>query len=223
MGVSAERPGRNEASLDQFSRHDAQDRPMVAAALLAFQLALPTECEGRHHGRAPDREETWVRQLFEKAIAGFYRVNIPLAWRVFPGGTMRWPVEQPSGGIGRILPTMRTDIVLENRVEGRRIVIDTKFTSILKSGWHRTEGLRSGYVYQIFAYLRSQEGSGDPLAAQASGLLLHPSVGEMVDEWAVIQGHLIRFATVDLAADARTIRGQLLQILDPPTRTGRTV
>jgi len=44
---------------------------------------------------------------------------------------------------------------------GRRIVIDTKFNAVLTPGWHREKTLRSGYIYQIYAYLRSQEDNGD--------------------------------------------------------------
>lgn len=105
---------------------------------------------------------------------------------------------------------MRTDVVLDYPLSGRRIVIDTKFNSIVTSGWYREETLRSGYLYQIYAYLRSQVGKGDPLADRASGLLLHPSLGTNVDETVVIQGHDIRFATVDLAASSSEIRRQLL-------------
>lgn len=68
---------------------------------------------------------------------------------------------------------------------------------------------------QIYSYLRSQAGRGDPAADRAEGLLLHPSVGEMVDETAVIQGHPIRFATVDLTAPVLTIRQQLLKLVHP--------
>jgi 5-methylcytosine-specific restriction enzyme subunit McrC len=88
--------------------------------------------------------------------------------------------------------------VLDHADAGRRIVIDTKFTSVVTRGWYREETLRSGYVYQIYAYLRSQEGNGDPLSANAIGLLLHPSVGDMVNESVVIQGHEIRFVTVEV-------------------------
>ena len=70
--------------------------------------------------------------------------------------------------------------------------------------------LRSGYLYQIYAYLRSQTGRGDSLADVAEGLLLHPAIGETVDEAILVQGHCIRFATVDLAADSAAIRAQLL-------------
>lgn len=102
-----------------------------------------------------------------------------------------------------------------DRVLYRQVDIDTKFTSIVTSGWYRDETLRSGYMYQIYAYLRSQVGCGDALADHASGLLLHPAIGQMVDETVLIQGHRIRFATVDLTASTADIRSQLLRFFDP--------
>jgi 5-methylcytosine-specific restriction enzyme subunit McrC len=128
---------------------------------------------------------------------------------------MGWQIEQKTAGIDKILPTMRTDVVLDHPSTGQRIVIDTKFTSIVTSGWYREETLRSGYVYQIYAYLRSQVGRGDALADCASGLLLHPAIGQMVDETVVIQGHNIRFATMDLTATPTDIRAQLLRLCVP--------
>ena len=217
MGVTGERPGRSEVSVDRFGRHDADDQRMVSAAHLAFNLALPTEAAGTKHLSLPDREITWIRKLYEKGIAGFYDVVLSRqGWRVDAGKTIDWLIDSKSPGIDKILPSMRTDIVLDHASAGRRIVIDTKFNSVVTRGWYREETLRSGYIYQIYAYLRSQEGNGDPLAANASGLLLHPSVGCMVNESVVIQGHEIRFATIDLGADAKEIRSQLLQVLEVP-------
>ena len=92
----------------------------------------------------------------------------------------------------------------------------TKFTSIVTAGWYREQSLRSGYIYQMYAYLRSQVGCGDALADSTSGLLLHPAVGTMVDETVVIQGHPLRFATVDLAAKPAEIRAQLLKCVEVP-------
>lgn len=99
------------------------------------------------------------------------------------------------------------------------MVIDTKFTSIVTSGWYRDESLRSGYVYQIYSYLHSQAGIGDELADHATGLLLHPAIGQTVDEAVTIQGHQIRFATVDLAASTQEIRSQLLRFFEPISTT----
>ena len=216
MGVSGNAPTRAQISTDRFGRNDADDKFMVAAAKLAFDLALPMETAGAHVLALPGREERWVRTLFEKAVGGFYSVVLqPQGWRVQCGGWLRWQIERRTQGIADILPSMQTDVVLEHATSGQRIVIDTKFTSIVTNGWHREETLRSGYLYQIYAYLRSQVGRGDPLADSASGLLLHPSVGTAVDETVVIQGHAIRFATVDLTGSSSEIRAHLLRLCVP--------
>jgi 5-methylcytosine-specific restriction enzyme subunit McrC len=213
MGVSGTPPTRTQMSADRFSRHDADDRFMVAAAKLAFDLALPTENAGANILPLPDREERWVRKLYERAVGGFYDVVLTSKeWRVTRGGSLNWQIDQSTAGIESILPTMRTDVILNHVSSGRRIVIDTKFNSLLTSGWYREETLRSGYIYQMYAYLRSQVGRGEFSAEHAEGLLLHPSVGKTLDETVSIQGHKIRFATVDLAASARAIRSRLLEM-----------
>ena len=216
MGVDGTPPTPAAIRAERYGRHDADDRFMVAAAKLAFSLFLPTEESGTNVLPLPDRETRWVRRLYERAIGGFYDVVLrPQRWQVTAGRTIRWQIDHRTPNIDDILPTMRTDITLEHRASLRRIVIDTKFNSILMSGWYREKTLRSGYIYQMYAYLRSQDGRGDPMADHAEGLLLHPCVGPIVDETVVIQGHSIRFATVDLAGSISTIRRQLLNVVQP--------
>ena len=158
----------------------AEDRQMLAAARLAFDLALPTEDIGESHLASPDRDEVWARRLFERAVGGFYDVVLsPKGWRVSAGSWLQWPVVARSKCVEEVLPSMQTDIVLEHPTSAGRhkIVIDTKFTEILKSGHYRGQTLRSGYIYQIYAYLRSQERDDDPTTLDSIGVLLHPSVG----------------------------------------------
>lgn len=199
-------------------RANAEDRQMLSAAELAFRLNLPTEDPGRTHLPAPERDEAWARGLFEAAVGGFYStVLVPRGWSVDPGKRIRWPIETQTSGIDAIMPGMQTDIVLESppaddHGHRHRTVVDTKFTSILKPGHHRPLTLNSGYIYQMYAYLRSQESDSDPRSLNSTGLLLHPSVGDNVDESAVIQGHRMHFATVDLAADSTAIRARLIAL-----------
>jgi 5-methylcytosine-specific restriction enzyme subunit McrC len=213
-GVSGLMPTHAEMSTERFGRHDASDQAMIEVAKLAMDLALPTEDVSGKQVLAPAREEMWVRQLYERAVGGLYEVALGGAgWEISCGTTLRWQIQSQSAGIERILPSMRTDVVLEHRVDNRRIVIDTKFTSLLTRGWYREESLRSGYLYQMYAYLRSQAGQGDAFADTASGMLLHPSIGADIDEEVVIQGHAIRFATVDLTARPAAIRSRLLDLV----------
>lgn len=212
-GVGGMRPSRAELASDQIGRNDAADRFMVALARLAFDLALPTEQSGTTPLAAPDREEAWVRRLFEKAILGFARVELePLGWSVRGGMPLKWQVSSKSMQIGTILPRMVTDIVIDSPHCARRLVIDTKFTSILGTGRFGDERLKSGYLYQMYAYLRSQEGS-DPRWDTSAGLFLHPAVGLRLYERAIIQGHSIAFATVDLSSSATSIRSELRHII----------
>ena len=75
--------------------------------------------------------------------------------------------------------------------------------------------LKEPHPYQMYAYLQSQSGHGDPVADRAEGLLLHPCTGSNIDEGVVIQRHPIRFATVDLSASSSTIRHRLLNVIEP--------
>ena len=212
---------RPRMPLSRLGRLGVNDREMLAAARLAFDLALPTEDIGASHLATPDKDEVWARKLFEKAVGGFYDVVLnPQGWSVSTGSGLKWPVDDESAGISSILPSMQTDIVLERpsshsrRTHRQRTVIDTKFTSILKPGQYGKARLSSEYIYQMYAYLRSQECGADPASLDSTGVLLHPAVDDRVDEYAVIQGHKIRFVTVDLAEDSRTIRYDLLRAID---------
>ena len=212
-GISAMRPSRADLASDQIGRNDATDRFMVALARLAFDLALPTEDSGLTALVAPDREEVWVRRLFEKAVLGFARVELePLGWSVLGGTHLSWQVSSASERLAAILPRMETDIVLDPPNAGRRLVIDTKFAAILASGRFRDAGLKSGYLYQMYAYLRSQEGL-DPRYNKAEGLFLHPAIDGVLYEHVEIQGHKISFATVNLAGPVAAIRSELRERL----------
>jgi 5-methylcytosine-specific restriction enzyme subunit McrC len=184
---------------------------MVYLARLAFDLALPNETPGSRSIPAPEREEHWIRKLFERAVGGFYsHVLDPRIWNVRTGEFLFWPISRKSSLIDDIMPSMKTDIILENIDTQSRIIIDTKFTEIVESGWYRDDSLKSKYLYQIYAYLRSQEKADDEYSSHATGILIHPAVGAEYNEFVELQDHTLRFITVDLAGKASKFREQLL-------------
>ncbi|CDG83036.1 possible mcrC protein [Janthinobacterium agaricidamnosum NBRC 102515 = DSM 9628] len=213
LGVDRTRPSRAEMASDQIGRNEAGDASMVALARLCFDLALPTEQAGATSLPSPVREEAWVRRLFEKAVLGFARVELaPLGWRIKGGTPLGWQASSSSDAMSKLLPGMVTDVILDPPDGGRRIIIDTKFASLLGTGRFGNATLKSGYLYQMYAYLRSQEGLG-PQWDTADGLFLHPSIDIAMHEHVSIQRHRIGFATLDLAASASAIRNELRGIL----------
>ena len=206
--------GRGDALHAIRREPQREDRLMLAAAQLVFDLAIPTEEAGEWRMFSVERDN-WLRQVFEKAVAGFYSVRLEPEWHVNRTGARRieWPITNESLGLLAILPAMEQDIVLDHSNARRRIIIDTKFTHVVTKGHYRAESLRSSYIYQIYAYVRSQEQNDDPASLNSTGILLHPAIDIDLDEWADIQGHRFRFATVNLNTDSHTIRERLLDIV----------
>ena len=210
-GVGADVPSRAEMARDQVVRHDAEDRLLVTVARLALAETLPGETEGVNRATALARHETLLRRIFEAAVAGVYshHLNGQNGWKVHPHRWLDWRPIAATPGLAKFLPHMQTDVVLEQ--SGRRLVIDTKFTALLTRNAHGDERFKSGHIYQLYAYLRSQEGLGSA-ADEASGLLLYPALDlqSELDEEVTLQGHRVRFATVDLATEPAVWRDRLL-------------
>lgn len=212
-GVSDTFDPRRHAASIRSTRYGRDDARMLAAAQLAWDLRIPTE-ESGHLDMVPlDRsKEVLIRDLFEKAVGGFYRVALD-GWRVHQGKWLKWPAQSPTPRMSELLPKMQTDIIVEKRDGSHhRMIIDTKFTEITTTRYD-AEKLKSNHMYQIYSYLRSQERWDDIPSMTSTGMLLYPSVGVNYDESATIQGHRICFATVDLASDTADIRSRLLGLI----------
>lgn len=215
LGVSSIRPSWGELASDQIARNETSDRFMVALSRLVFDALIPTEIAGGTAGVVPDVGLHLIRRLFERAVGNALRIELSHSgWTVRRGQRLSWPITNRSTGLCAILPGMQTDIELNHAASGRRIVIDTKFTTIFTGSAYRDEMLKSGYLYQLYAYLRTQEKDDDPASLSSVGLLLHPQIGGAVDEWMDIQGHRMCFRTIDLTTRPEefedSIRGQVL-------------
>ena len=216
IGISADMPSRTEMASDQIGRHEAEDRLVVSLARAVFDLVLPTEQTGARSLLEAQRErgDTNFPHLFEKAVGNFFEAELPRddGWRVLSGSKMEWPIASASAGIRTYLPTMKTDITLENVQANRRTIIDTKFTEVLKESQYGKLRFKTGHLYQLYSYLRSQERPSDPMSLSADGILLYPSVGVDIDEAALIQTHRMRFVTIDLALESAEVIERLRRI-----------
>ncbi|MGJ8673712.1 5-methylcytosine-specific restriction endonuclease system specificity protein McrC [Rubritalea sp.] len=213
LGVKKGKPVNYNSKNERMGRNDLSDQKMVAAADLVFNLTIPQELAGQHHLQTPDRNIVFLRKLFEKAIAGFYSVNLEKSeWSVTSGKWFKWQISEQSPSINDILPGMKTDTIIDCKRSKQRLVIDTKFNAVTASGYYREQSLRNGYIYQMYAYLRSQEIEDAPQSLVTQGMLLHPTVGEELDEFATIQQHKIRFCTLNLGLTALGIRQRLLDL-----------
>ena len=199
---------------DYFDRAGTQDRYLLTLCRLIFKLAIPIEQTGVQSAEQINKTDTWLRQLFEKATIGFARVNLPASsWEISSGKRLSWQQESTSNNINNLLPNMLTDLIIEHSACQHRMIIDTKCTSIVRQSRSNKNKFKSEHIYQLYAYLRSQEKTTDTPSCHATGMLLYPAIDENINEHVIIQNHTIRFSTINLQEDSSLIRKNLLRLL----------
>ncbi|MGA4792452.1 5-methylcytosine restriction system specificity protein McrC [Nocardia sp. AB354] len=207
LGVDPRTPTRAQLSADRLGRRDASDRRMLDAAHLVHDMALPTHQAGQQLVPTLIEDDHKYRILFEKAVRGYFRHTMgPAGWTV--GSThLTWPHTDGDSGADR-LPRLETDTVLRHTATGRQIVIETKFTDALYESRSGTTKIDRNYLFQLYAYLMSQTGVGNPSADTAEGVLLFVAANgrEPINDTVHIQGHRIRFLSVDLTETPDLIR-----------------
>ncbi|BBY28123.1 5-methylcytosine restriction system specificity protein McrC [Mycolicibacterium sediminis] len=209
LGVSPQTPSRPELSKDRLGHHDSHDRRMLDAAHLVNDMAVPFHEHGSRSITKLLRDEGKYRKLFEKAVKGYFTYTLrPHGWTVH-NPELHWQ----HGGTGNdhgLLPAMKTDVVLLDPTKQRRIVIEVKFKDALVNNYADNTTIHSGFLYQLYAYLKSQAGPADDVADHAEGVLLFVVANgrDPVNAVSTIQGHPIRFLSVDMTGTPSDIRNR---------------
>jgi 5-methylcytosine-specific restriction enzyme subunit McrC len=197
-------------------RHDHDYRLMLSICDLIVQRQMPADLEGHTTGIVPliDRELLVLYRVYERFVANFYRLHLQ-DWEVSAQKRLEWHAEESN----ERLPLMIPDIVLQESRSRSMIVLDTKFTakSLVENRWGKAV-FDSSHLYQLYAYLKSQEHLSE-VHRKAVGILLYPAVHTRFSEKARLQDQVIRIESVDLAAPWQEVERQLMELITPdPTR-----
>jgi hypothetical protein len=183
------------------SAHPTPMRPAEARAWIRSKIEVPADDLTRliQNGK---------QSIFVNDVhwARFYLVKAHLIDSLTRG---LWSLT-PQGFSTRLSPEETWDLYVRVRDANRPSQITDEET--IPARQFGGAGLKSGYLYQMYAYLRSQEGISFR-SNETAGLLLHPAIDSTLYEHAVIQGHSITFATVNLTGSPTAIRSDLRRIL----------
>ena len=109
---------------------------------------------------------------------------------------------------------MNPDLVMQEKKSRIMVILDTKFTahSLVENPWNGA-GFNSSHLYQIYAYLKSQEYISNQ-HRHASGILLYPTVRQPdLSETIELQDLKIRVECVDLTAPWQAIERRLIDLI----------
>ena len=191
-----------------LGRNDRDYGLMLAICELLLRRHMPMESAGSHVLPSVDRDVRTLYSVFERFVARFYQMHLE-GWIVKPQTRLDWNAEKAS----EYLPAMKPDLLLEHKPSGKIIILDTKFTKhILVGSQYRGAVFQSEHIYQIYAYLRSQE-HRSVNHGSSTGVLLYPAANHHLAESVHLQGHRIDFRTIDLARSWEAIERDLLALM----------
>ena len=169
---------------------------------------MPTESEGDNHLPMLDHDALVLYKIYERFVSNFYRIHLQ-GWDVFAQKRLEWHEKQAN----KYLPSMKPDLVLQERSSSILIILDTKFTahSFLENQWGK-EIFDSAHLYQLYAYLKSQEHLSDAHRT-GTGILLYPVIHNSFSERIELQDHIMRVESIDLAAPWQAIESRLLGLV----------
>jgi len=199
-----------------LARNDHDYRLMLSICDLIVQRTMPNGPGAGAIVPVIDREELVLYKVYERFVTNFYRIHLN-GWEVSAQKRLDWHAHTTS----ERLPLMVPDLVLQETSSQRIMIIDTKFTvhSLVENQWGKPE-FDSSHLYQLYAYLKSQEHLSDAYR-KAVGVLLYPAVQSRLSEQIELQDHMMRIESVDLAAPWQEVERQLIEVVAPSAPSGQ--
>lgn len=168
---------------------------------------LVDERTGRSHFRDFLRDTGSMARLFEAFVRNFYLLEQDDY--TVEALKIKWQATSYEGA-GDFLPQMKTDVCLIS--DNRKIIMDCKYyPDALQSNFGK-QTIRSGHLYQMFAYMRNKE--EDRGWEKCEGILLYPTVAHSLKLDYDFQQHHLQVRTINLAQDWQDIRLDMLEMIN---------
>lgn len=195
----------------KLSRNEREYRlMMLICEWLNGRPRLPVEDEDRR--QFVDIADMVKWRVYEKFVANFMRMHCG-DWTVQTEPTLSWDETCRDESSDVKLPGMKPDIVLTNKRSAGRIVIDTKWYSSATAHRFGRETVHNNNLYQMWAYLSSQDGM-DERHRTAAGILLYAqtAAGNRTLRTCIDQ-HPFWVHTLDLSQRWQDIENELRQLV----------
>lgn len=211
-GVSALDPRRIEWR-QRYDRTSQTYQMLVNVCRLSVLGALQTQ-EGGATRLEDFVDERSMSALYERFVLEYFKREHSEGLDV-SAPYVRWALDGPAG---ELLPVMRTDAMLRDRVGRGTLIIDAKYYGHNTQKRFGKSTIHSGNLYQIFSYVKNEAESlarrGD--GERVAGMLLYAMTGDDLQPECEyrISGNTIYVRTLDLTRDFDGISGQLDSIAE---------
>jgi len=192
----------------QLSRNSAQYSALLKLCEFVCRALLPTENGSDNRFFDILRDEERMSRLFEDFLRNFYFYE--QSTFTVRREDMRWRLDAAPGGDPSLVPIMRTDVVL--RSPRSTVVMDAKYYADPFPRSSGTPKIRSGHLYQLFAYMKHASDRAPGLPVR--GALVYASTGDGCLHRYRVDGHEIAVAAIDLSRPWKQVHSTLINLLE---------
>ncbi len=199
----------------KFNKSNGYYFMMIKICELIFNVQMLNESNGKYTFFDLFNSDENMNNIFELFINKFYQYELPKQYKVKYQSVLNWNLY---GGNQSLLPIMKLDTLITSKEE--TIIIDTKYYKnyFIENAFNKKE-LRSNHIYQMMSYMNNIKANN-----QLRGILLYPlpynekPINEIYEGKVVsdneVKDAFIQFITIDLSNDWRTIKKDLLNIIE---------
>ena len=190
-----------------YNRNNQTYRMLITICYLVVKGLLQSKSNGSVKMMDFFDEQRMCR-LYEKFILEYYKKHFPQIRTT--ASQIDWALDD---GIGMLLPTMQSDIMLSYQkgdIE-KTLIIDAKYYANTMQTQYNVHTLHSNNLYQIFTYVKNKAMKG----GEVSGMLLYAKTDEEIypnNEYQM-SGNKITVRTLDLNCNFENIAAQLDSIV----------
>lgn len=187
----------------RFDRNNQTYRMLISVCWLVVKGLLQTQADGTVI-LMDFLDEQRMHRLYERFIREYYRKEFPQL--TVSASQIPWALDD---GAGELLPVMQSDVALSRG--STVLIIDAKYYAQAMQTQYDVQTVRSGHLYQIFAYVKNRDAAFGAAPHTVSGMLLYAKTDEQTqpDQEYRMSGNRISVRTLDLDRDFSEIRGQL--------------
>lgn len=199
-----------------FNRNNTTYKMLIHVAIMLYDNTMVNEEDG-NNTFADFFRDGQMERVYEMFILNFYALHLDSSQYRVHAPKITWNMEEDAeeryGGLVDVVMNpsdRRTDIVVENKVTNKQMIIDAKFYhETLVRGYRDStiERYRRSHIDQVRGYVLDSKFPGKKL-----GALVYPTVKDDFPRPRIVpmQGSLVLFKTLNLNKDWRDIEQDLL-------------
>ena len=193
----------------QIKRNNKNYEMLINICYFVIDGMLQTTDTGSY--RMAQFSDEHMARLYERFVLEYYRHHHKELSA--NAAQVKWNLSNDSEETAiKYLPTMQTDIMLQNKAHTQTLIIDTKYYTRTMQRQFDTYSYHSGNMYQIFTYVKNQDANE---SGNVSGMLLYAKTGESITPNGefMMSGNKISVKTLDLNLHFSQIAAQLDKIV----------